>query len=348
MPTRLCVLALTLLAGSLLVPVASAEPPRLDRIRYDRPADYVAINATLGDPKALTSLAAQLKKPDAPGTLRSLWLWARRNLPVKHTEVPTWRTVSEMIKAGNRNSAAEGAMALGVLARASGIPTVWVKSVSLEWLKAGADAAVIVERTFLEVHLDGAWRLLDPVTMRLYDRYDTKAQLLPGDFLAFDKGSDPRGLLLPNQHAGYVDQVRRYFANFDVRRLPWGQSRDLLASVKVYIAGVRPVSRYVKATCETMGFLVEESFTQDAFDRLWPKIRGGTLIVTSDGTKPRLPKAHWSRILPPGSEAAARGGKLEKGYLGHKLRDGTRVIFTPAQGYAEVEIAIARALSELK
>ncbi len=346
--TQVLLLALGLLCIAWPAATADEPPaPNPDRIQYAAPDSYRPLNARLGDSKAIQGLAAQLVKKDAAATLRAIWLWARRNLRPTDTATPVWRSVSEMIRVGTRTGEAEAAIAIGTLARAASIPTVWVKTVGVDWLKAGADMASLKERTYLELHLDGAWRLLDPVTMRLFDRYDTKARLLPGDRLVFDKGGDPYALVLPNRSALYRAQVAKHFKGFDVRRLPWGVSRDLLAPIKIFIAGTAPVTRYVSATADAMGFLVAETFTAKEFARVWPSVQGRILVVTTSGNAPSIPKAQWGAVLPEGYAQVLKGTKPEKGYLTRTLANGTTVIFTAARDYASVEVAIARALSQV-
>lgn len=347
MPRRALIPALVLLLG--LAPSARCEqPPAPDpaRVKYAQPDAYRALLPTLGDAKALQGLAAQLVKRDAPTTLRAIWLWARRNLRPAETGGGAWRSVSEMIRAGTRTGEAEGALAIGTLARAAGIPTVWVKTLDVDWLKAGAPLGAIRGRTFLELHLDGAWRLLDPVEMRLYERYDPASRLLPGDRLVFDKGGDPFALVLPNRAALYRSQVQAFAASFDVKRLPWGTSRDLLAPIKVFVAGTAPVTRYVRATCDTLGFLVAETFPARDFDRIWPEVGGRILIVTREGGEPAVPAARRAAVLPVGAERLEATSK--PAYLVRTLPDETVVIYVAATDYAGVEIAVARALADLR
>ncbi len=351
-PSLLVMLSVLLLAP----PVSGEEPPQPnpERISYAAPNRYLALPASLGEAQALKDLARQLKRPQSGATLRAIWTWIQRNLPLhKPEEASVWRSVSTMIAASQRSGEGEAAVAFGALLRAAGIPAVWVKTVDVRWIQASAGgsakASAVSGRVFLEVHLDGAWRLLDPVAMRLYSRYDTKSRLLPGGRLAYDKGGDAHALVLPNRQALYAKQARAHFARFDPRRLPWGDSEDLLASIKVFIAGDGSVSRYARATCEALGFLVEKSFTS-GFAQLRPQMRGKILIVTANGSTPAIPKQHWARVLPPGYEALLRSGSTPPGrdYLSHRLGDGTYVIFTTATEYAAVEVAVARALSEAK
>ena len=49
---------------------------------------------------------------------------------------------------------------------------------------------------FLEVFLGGKWQLLNASNLQLYDDYLPSTRILPGNRYAYDKGADPRELVL--------------------------------------------------------------------------------------------------------------------------------------------------------
>ncbi len=67
--------------------------------------------------------------------------------------------------------------------------------------------------------------------------------------------------------------------------------------------------------------------------------------VTCSGLDPILPEEYRDRYLPPGHrEIAAGTRKLEKGWIAHRLPDGTRVILVTASEFGPVELAVSEAL----
>jgi len=342
-----CLLILLALAS----PALAEEPPqpRLDRVDYANPASCVPPTTAMAVGQRTKGIARQLAGGRAPaaGTLGTILRWVDRNLRRASGQAATWRGLDDIVQQGRVSSDGDRAFAIGGIARTAGIPVVWVKSVSTDWLlkaKAGTPLAPGDARTFLEVHLDGTWQLFDPVTARLYDNYDRRRVLLPGGFLAYDKGASPHALVLDNRPALYRAQLNRYVASFDKRRLPWSTSRDLLAPWRVYVTGKSGGATYSKDAARTLGFKVER-----AFDSQWDvnlaAARGSTLIVTTRAGRPVLPAKYHDAWLPSGWQAAlAKAGAGGKAWVAHRLADGTRVILVLVSKYGPVELAVSEAL----
>ena len=345
------------IAGPLLVLLALAVPafaeeppaPSLAGVAYDDPATCVPPTAAMKVGQRTAGIARQLSggKAASAGTLGKILRWVDRNLRMRDGAMPAWRGMETVLQSSSVASDGDRAYAIGALARAAGIPTAWVKTVATDWLlraKAGTDLDDGDTRTFLEVHLDGRWQLFDPVTAKLYDNYDRRRQLLPGDYLAYDKGADPHALVLDNRAALFRAQLDRFVAGFDKRRLPWSVSRDLLAPWRVYVTGQSGGATYAKEAARTLGFSVERTF-DSRWDTNLAAARGSTLIVTSRGNQPVLPAKYRAAWLPAGWEAAfAKAASGGKGWVAHKLPDGTRVILVLVEKYGPVELAVSEAL----
>ncbi len=349
--TRLLLIALTLPLLSSTLPAWADTPrePDLNRVRLTEPASHAALVAAFGQTGTLKSLAAQMKRDTPAGTLRTIWSWLRRNLRPKRTEATAYRTVEAVLASGYRTGDGEQALVFAALTRAAGIPTVWLKAVSLDSLHkaldAGGDPEHLEPRTYLEIHIANRWQLLDPRTLHLYPSHDPRQVLLPDSYIAYDRGTDPRALVLPHDRVAWQAQARAWLARLDQRTLPFGDAQDLLAPLRVYIAGAGAPARYAKATSETFGYLVEKTIDR-GLEKVWARVRGKTLIVTCSGDQPHLPAAWRDKLLPPGWQDLVAGRKKpEAGYLTHKLQNGTRVILTAAQDYQGVETAIAAALT---
>ena len=133
-------------------------------------------------------------------------------------------------------------------------------------------------------------------------------------------------------------------AGLQLSSLPWALSRDLLSRWRVYVAGKGGPASYASATAKAFGFNVEMSINS-GWERVLPLVRGKTLIVVTYAGRPSLPKKYWKQHLPAGYEQILSGQqKLPKGWISHRLRDGTRVIFVTATEYGPVELAVSEAL----
>ena len=336
---------------ALALPAFAEEPPapNLGRVDYDNPTAAVTPTQKMGVGQRTAGIARQLSggKPAAVATLGKILRWVDRNLRVRAAATPTWRSMEQVLQSSHVTSSGDRAYALGTLARAAGIPTAWVKTVATDWLlraKAGTPLGADDARVFLEVHLDGRWQLFDPVTAKLYDNYDRRRQLLPGGYLAYDKGADPYAVVLDNRAALFRAQLDRFVAGFDKRRLPWSVSRDVLAPWRVYVTGQSGGATYAKEAARTLGFSVERTF-DSKWDVNLAAARGSTLIVTSRGNQPVLPANYRAALLPRGWEGAyAKASAGGKGWIAHELADGTRVILILVSKYGPVELAVSEAL----
>ena len=341
-----CFLVLALLAA----PAFAEEPPapRLDRVAYDNPKSCIATIPAMDVGQRTQGIARQLSGGAANiTTLGKILRWVDRNLRLRKGAQPKWRGMDIMIQDSYVASDGDRAYAIGGFARASGIPAAWVKTVSTDWLlraKAGSPISAGDTWTFLEVHLDGRWQLFDPVNAKLYDNYDRSRRLLPGGYLAYDKGADPHALVLDNRPALFREQLDRLVAGFDKRRLPWSTSRDVLAPWRVYVTGQSGGATYAKEAARTLGFSVEAAF-DSKWDANLARARGATLIVTSRNGKPVLPPKYHSAYLPNGWQGAyAKAASGGKGWVAHKLAAGTRVILVLVAKYGPVELAVSEAL----
>lgn len=340
-----------MLLFALAVPAAAEEPPapRLDRVDHADLNGLVALGADLGAGQRTVGVARQLgaKGKTPRGTIQQIVRWVGRNLREDRANAGAWRTADRIVQDGTVGGQGDRVMMMGVMARAAGIPTTWVKGISIPWLKraragaAAGDAEPV--RVFLEVYLEGAWRLVDPTTAQLYETYDIRGRWLPDDHLAYDRGGDPYALVLDNRGDLFLRQRDAFTRDFDVRRLPWGTSSDLLAPWRVYITGQTGPATYAREAARTLGFLVESRFDSN-WDVNLAAARGKTLIVTSVGGEPNLPAAYRDPWLGAGWRRHYVGGGSGKTWMRHDLPDGTRVILVLVRDYGPVELAVSEAL----
>jgi hypothetical protein len=85
------------------------------------------------------------------------------------------------------------------------------------------------------------WMLLDDIQLVLYEDYDPKMRILPGNRYAYDKGGDPYEIVLSARWELWKKQTRTYFSDFDLSKLPVGNGTDLLHNT-VLNAGINPIA----------------------------------------------------------------------------------------------------------
>ena len=270
--------ALTLfLASALTFAAEPAEPPpapSFARVDYSRPDDYRVIAPSVGDVERIRKLAAPLKGATDEATLRAVGKWIHANLREENAAAYRWRTFEQVVDSGVYGGCADYAIVYASLARAAGVPCVFVKTMDADWIHEFVTTGTCQSwrgHVFLEVFIDGKWKLLEPTGVRLFDDYDTSARILPGNRWAYDKGGDPREIVLSVDWERWRVQTAAHFKDFDLRQLPVsGQGRSLDA---VYVAADSPVWQAVTERLRKAGHRSIFSFNTD-FERQLAHARG--------------------------------------------------------------------------
>lgn len=83
-------------------------------------------------------------------------------------------------------------LAISSILRYKSIPTVYVESASIEWIKDvqedNDNKELMRGHIFLEIYLNNKWYLYDPTFHLIYDNYDYNNLCLPRDYYVFAKG----------------------------------------------------------------------------------------------------------------------------------------------------------------
>ena len=148
-------------------------------------------------------------------------------------------------------------------------------------------------------------------------------RILPGGRYAYDKGGDPKELVLSTDWERWKRQTAAHFAHFDLGVLPVGEGRPLGA---VYVAADSPVWQAIDRGWGGLGYQVVTPST--------PTSRGTWPVAQGRGPDRHLRRGPAraagvrSRQVPAplsGGVAAPAGGGVE-GVLRQRLGDGTRLI----------------------
>ncbi len=333
MPISRCFALAGLLAA--LGPIAPArgdgpgEPipePAFDRVDYAKPGDYLGLDASFGDPERIRAIAAPLTASRPERSLAAIGRWISANLRYDDKAAYAWRDCGAIVDSKAYGGCADHALLFGALARAAGIPTVWVKTMDADWIREFRAAGSCTSwrgHVFLEVYLDGRWRLLDAQEPRIYDDYRTDERLLPGGRFAYDKGGDPRALILSTDWERWKVQTARHFARFDLARLPVGGGRPI---GKIHVVANSPAWQMVDGRVRALG---QDCFSfNNGYEKHLLEARGGTLILAGVGPEPVLPAPFRDRYLPISpAEVKARLDAEGQGFARKRLDDGTRLIW---------------------
>jgi hypothetical protein len=338
------------LISALLIPTslvrASEEvavpEPSLSRINYAQPRDYLVLNDSLGDKERIQKLAATLQGATPEQSLFAIGRWIQANLKYDANAAYAWRNFDVACDSKVYGGCADHAVVFASLARACGIPTVFVKTMDADWIRefrATGSSNSWRGHVFLEVHVGGRWQLLDAQALQLYDDYNPAMRILPGSRYAYDKGADPRELVLSLDWERWKKQTAAYFGRFDLAQLPVGEGRRLGA---IYVAANSPVYQAVTRRLQTLGHSDVTSFNM-AFEKFLRRAQGGDLVLTCVGGTVVLPKEYHARYLPVAdSELTKRMETQPNGVLRKQLDDGTRVVLIYGKDVDSIQAEIDR------
>lgn len=276
----------------------SVPAPDFDRVDHAKPNECLALPETIGRRETLENLARELKASTPRRSLAAISAWINAHLHNDDKAAYAWRDVDRMIADRTFGGCADHAVLYGGLARACGIPTIWVKTMDADWIRDFRHDPEHVTswrgHVFLEVHIDGKWRLLDASQGVIYEEYDPKQRILPGTRWAYDKGADPYELLLSPRWEEWKTQTAAHFMKFDLTLLPVAGGDTL--GPRVYIAANNPAFNLVSERVRGLKKQVGRSGNCD-FDLWVPAARNGWLIVASIGDTVVLPDKYRS-LLP--------------------------------------------------
>jgi transglutaminase-like putative cysteine protease len=322
------------MGAPVVEPSAAVAPtggsmPDFDRIDYQHPERYLELYREVGDAGSIRALAAQIGGTTPRERLVAIRDWMEANLESDRALDDEWRSFEQIVASGKFGSCADHAVVFGSLARASGIPTVWVKSLDADFIRefqrTNGRPKSWRGHVFLEVFLEGEWALVDASAGKLYEDYDPRGHILPGDRYAYDKGDNPYALILSLRWQRWRLQTVAWIQTFDTSHLPAaGDARPLRTLGPAWVVASAPTKEWLAEVTSALGFGVKQSFDSD-FESYLPQSAGQTLIIAVVGGARVLPDAHW-----PGytgitvEELEASVAKNGTGVFGRDLADGTR------------------------
>ena len=167
--------------------------------------------------------ASRLKADADLDTIRNVLSWMDRTLRYDSRKAYAWRNYDDVIREKAYGGCADQGIVCGVLLKAAGIPAVWVKTMDVNWIwdfKKGRPFHSWSGHVFVEVWVDQKWMLLNPGGKLLYQEYNPRARILPGNRFAYDKGNDPKAMVMSLQWEEWKRQTAAYFRDLDESLLP--------------------------------------------------------------------------------------------------------------------------------
>lgn len=333
--------ALACVVGARSAPAADVPACDFDRVDHAKPDACLALPPTLGKKATIEKIAAEAKAATPRKSLAAIWAWIDSHLKYDANAAYAWRDVDKLLADGTYGGCADHAELFGAIARGCGIPTIWVKTMDCAWIRNYVrdhdENRTWSGHVFLEVFLEGKWRLLDATQGEIYDAYEPKQRLLPGDRWAYDKGADPFALVLSPRWEDWKQQTRTQFAKFDVAQLPVDGAVPL--SGRVYVAANEPMWDWTAARVKALGMRCGRS-GNTGFDEWMPGAKTGWLVVVCLADRVPLPDAYRG-LLPIAVAEIAPALKKDAVVVRRKTAaDGTKVVLVAGRDQDALKTAI--------
>jgi hypothetical protein len=297
--------------------------PSCDRIDYSHPGVYLPLSAHFGDKQHIMKVAATIAGKTPEEKLASIYKWVHSHLTYKQDSPYEWRDFDRLVHDGNYGGCADYSVVFGSLARACGIPTVWVKTLDAEWIrdfKTLGKEGSWNGHVFLEIYIRERWMLLDDTAMVLYEDYDPKMRILPGERYAYDKGGDPFDLVLSSRWQLWKKETRAWVRDFDLSKLPVGKGRTLVSDTKypavfVFYSGktapaVRELGKilYPKLTHHLTGRDHSLENYREQFVK-WARAGDTVVLLLLASEKQNVPAGYQDLLPKPWSEMKAEADR---------------------------------------
>lgn len=152
-------------------------------------------------------------------TLQQIFQWMRSNLRGGEGEKFA-RTADEIISSRIATGCTDYGLAFASLARAKGIPTVFVQSAKLDWIEllvhsAPGSSHSIHGHIYVEVYIDGKPYLVDSTAGKMFLGYNPSNLSLPDGYYAFAKSIEVWDSGVANESEN-SEAMRRLFGKFDL------------------------------------------------------------------------------------------------------------------------------------
>ena len=310
-----------------------ADQPVFDAIDYASPAQYLAVADSLGDREAIAKLATKLKGSENRKTLENVLAWMDSNLTYDDKLAYGWRDFDTVVAQRCYGGCADQSIVCGALLQSAGIPTVWVKTMDVEWIwdfKKKRSFTAWSGHVFLEIFLDGKWVLLDPGASMIYTDYSPRARILPGNRFAYHKGTDPKRMVMSLQWEDWKRQTTLHFTKLDESLLPVDTKSTENIRRRVFIIANSPYWQVFSGCARKHGAALGSSFNAE-YEKNLPMVRGSTLLVETHDGIPIVDVAILQRYFP----------SVPHGRQAGKLVDhGTTIVFVELATIAD-QIAAA-------
>jgi hypothetical protein len=206
-----------------LVNAGEVRKPDASNIQRDSPDQYLTLTSSLGDENQIQEIVRKEisgPKSQAPAKIATYL----RQYTFDNKVCYQYRNLDDILQTKKIGSCADYAIAWIALARAKGIPSIFVKTLDLDWMMKWRRKEPWTSwdgHVYVEFVLNGKWWIIDPGA----DHW-TEAPSLGESFLEknrrwiYDRGPDPQEIILSLDWENWKKQTANYLEQFDFQKIP--------------------------------------------------------------------------------------------------------------------------------
>ena len=149
---------------------------------------------------------------------------------------------------------------------------------------------------------------LDPGGKKLYQDYSPKMRILPGQRFAYDKGDDPKAMIMSLQWDEWKVQTATYFKELDESLLPVDEKDTKALTTRAYVVGNSPYYQAMTQMAAEAGLQVAKSFNTE-YDKYLPQSQGHVLLIETHKGKPIVSQEILEKYYPEAMKGLSQPSK---------------------------------------
>ncbi|MFA5523752.1 MAG: stalk domain-containing protein [Tissierellales bacterium] len=308
---------------------------------YSDPNAFLNSNGQTKITKEIQNIADNFNDNKDLSTVREIYQWIVKNM--RGTEGEKFgRTSHDILTSKGLTGCTDYGLAFVPLARAKGIPTVFVQTARIDWIEArqksnsGMITGHILAEVFIDIDNDGKkeWCLVDSTSGRLYLGYDTNNFSLSEGYYVFAKSLEVWDSGAKNEQENHKVMMD-LFKDFDLSlyKNPKYQYINLLTGKEEQTNEFRADSTVIGNSAQILG----EKEPAELFDRKYTSgFKQKNLVSFSSSNKKNMTSTQriialysndMSDSIPDFvKELIPELNNSYEEYIMNKVRDGRRVI----------------------
>lgn len=213
--------AIAYLSFLFLINAEEVRKPDPSAIQREFPDQYLTLSSSFGDQSLIREIVKKEisgSKSQAPVKIAAYL----RRYTFDNKVCYQYRNLDDIIQTKIIGSCADYAIAWVALARAKGIPSIFVKTLDTEWMMKWVRQEAWTSwdgHVYVEFFLNGKWWIIDPGADRWNEAPPLGESLIQKDRRwIYDRGDDPKEIILSLDWENWKKQTISYLEQFNFQK----------------------------------------------------------------------------------------------------------------------------------